>query len=856
MTRYMVCLGACVLAWASGAFAADAPSPAAALVDKMPADTAEDGQKIAADLVKLGPAGVKEVAQMLLAPGTGNDAKPRFALNGLAYYVTRPGAETERAMMAAALLEALDAATDPLVKSFLISLLQLTGKEEAVEPLAKFLADADLGDPAARALVRINTPSVGPALLKALPAAKGRNLLSIIQALGGLRTKGAAAAILPYASDADAATRRAALDALANLGDPSAADALAKAAEVGTGYERAHATAMYLRFAARLAESGDKKAAAAICRDLVKTRVLPRENNVAADALATLAAAVGEEAVPDVLAATESENNPLRAAALEILRTMPGEAVTAKLIEQMKQAGPAAKAGVVGLLAKRGGKAASAAVLAAVKDPDKAVRLAAIEGAARVGSREAVEALLAALGTDQADERKAVQGCMARLTDPALPSLAAEAMAKLPPASRVAVVEILASREGDEATKAVLAATKDSEAPVRMAAIKALGGMPTPEAAGRLMGILLENKAGPERAEAEQSLGRIAGKRAMLDATILAGLSKAAGADRAALLKALGRTGSPRAMAAVVADTKSEDAAVQDAAIRALADWPTPAAREEVLKIARGTEKETHHVIALRGYLRMAATPYADSTVPMYKEALAVARRPDEKRMALAGLAALRDVEALKLIATYLDDEALAADATMAAVRCVLPQGPGDRVLSGADVMDIMKKVAAMAKDPKVREQAQTYVASRPRPDEANVARGKPVTASVAAQGPQKPELAVDGNATDLASSWWGEKWPASLTVDLQKPVKIDAVQVFFYWGGNRYYQYTVEVSADGQAWKKVADKGQNTAPATPTGVMLGFEPVEARYVRLNVLKGSANEAVHVVELKVFEAGK
>ena len=756
MTRYMVCLSACVLACASAALAADAPSPVAALVDKMPADTAEDGWKIAADLVKLGPAGVKELAQMLLAPGTGNDAKPRFALNGLAYYVTRPGAESERAMMAAALLEALDAAKEPLVKSFLISLLQLAGKEEAVVPLARLLADADLGDPAARALARINTPSVGPALLKALPAAKGRNLLSIIQALGELRTKGVAAAILPYASDADAATRHAALDALANLGDPSAADLLAKAAQAGAGYERAHATAMYLHFAARLAESGDKKAAAAICRDLVKTRVLPRENNIAADALATLAAAVGEDAVPDVLAATESENNQLRAAALEILRTMPGEGVTAKLIEQMKQAGPAAKAGVVGLLARRGGKTASAAVLAAVKDPDKTVRLAAIEGAPRLGSREAVETLVAALGTDQADEIKAAQAALAVLSATcreAVAGAAAAAMAKFSPVSRVAVVQVLAAGDDKEAQGVILAATDDKEQAVRLAAIKALGGRQGPEIIARLIDIILKVKEGPERAEAEQSLLRAAGKSGGGE-PILARLAQTSGADRAALLKALSRSGGEKALAAVLADTKSADAIVQDAAIRSLADWPYAAPAEDLLKLALAAEKEAHQVIALRGYLKMIAMPNSlpgELRAAQYKQALEAAKRPDEKRLVLAGLVELHCAEALNLIATYLDDEALSADAAMAAVRCVLPQKPGDRVLSGADVMEIMKKVAAAAKDPKVREQAATYVASRPRPDEANVARGKPVTASVAAQGPQTPELAVDGNATDLA---------------------------------------------------------------------------------------------------------
>jgi hypothetical protein len=37
--------------------------------------------------------------------------------------------------------------------------------------------------------------------------------------------------------------------------------------------------------------------------------------------------------------------------------------------------------------------------------------------------------------------------------------------------------------------------------------------------------------------------------------------------------------------------------------------------------------------------------------------------------------------------------------------------------------------------------------------------------------------------------------------------------------------------------------------------VLHRFAPVEARYVRINILKNSANEAVHLVELKVYAAG-
>jgi len=162
--------------------------------------------------------------------------------------------------------------------------------------------------------------------------------------------------------------------------------------------------------------------------------------------------------------------------------------------------------------------------------------------------------------------------------------------------------------------------------------------------------------------------------------------------------------------------------------------------------------------------------------------------------------------------------------------------------------------VAETAKDAKVRDQAKAYVASAPRPASANLALGKPVSISAQAQGDQKPELAVDGNWIDPYSSYWGDRWPSWIQVDLGKPTKIDTVRIYFWWD-SRYYEYTVEISTDGKAWKTVADESKNTKPATPTGVTHTFEPAEARYVRIQILKNSANEAVHVVELQVFAPG-
>jgi len=60
-------------------------------------------------------------------------------------------------------------------------------------------------------------------------------------------------------------------------------------------------------------------------------------------------------------------------------------------------------------------------------------------------------------------------------------------------------------------------------------------------------------------------------------------------------------------------------------------------------------------------------------------------------------------------------------------------------------------------------------------------------------------------------------------------------------------------VSVDGKAWKKVLDFSKDTVPATAAGYSGKFPQTEARYVRINMLKNSANPFVHIVELIVDE---
>jgi hexosaminidase len=136
---------------------------------------------------------------------------------------------------------------------------------------------------------------------------------------------------------------------------------------------------------------------------------------------------------------------------------------------------------------------------------------------------------------------------------------------------------------------------------------------------------------------------------------------------------------------------------------------------------------------------------------------------------------------------------------------------------------------------------------------ENNLTTGKPVTGSPGTVAQYKAENAVDGRPD---TAWWAGPSPQWLQVDLEKVYTIDRIDVFPYYDGKRYYQYTVDVSQDGKTWTQVVDMSANTKIATENGDPHDIKPQPVRYVRVNMLKNSANEGVHIGEVRVYEPGK
>ena len=682
---------------------------------KFPAQSSEERDRLAGELVRLGPEGILEVCKMLVPPGTGDDTNVRFAMNALSMTVHRSDAEEERKMVANTVIRALNKDIDDEVKAFLIRQLQLVGKDESVKPLSGLLEDDRLCEPATQALSAIRTDDAKKVLIKAFGSARGENRITLIRALGELRCRSAVNKLIEYAGSENEKLRRVSLYALANIGHPLAERVLSTITMTTSSYDRTMAPTLYLLFARRLAESGNAIKCVKICRDLIKAYTSPHESHIACAALSTLVEVLGENSLGDLLTAMDSSREDLQATALELADKIPGESATAKWIEKMGTVSPAARARIIGMLGRRGDKSALNALLESLKGEDKNNRFAAIPAVAHIGKEIVVPELLNIMKAGDVDEIEAVQTVLLILPSDPVVNASAGILPVLPPIGRKALLEILAARRAKRHVDVVWKQTESKNDTVRIAAIKALESLAEAKDLSRLIALLQKAETGGEVTAAQNSVvasALLISEPERRSDLILDALSKTKGKKRISLIEPLARIGGEKALEIVVSETENKDLGIRMAAIHTLADWPDFKATPYLLKLSKKITDPVMQSTILPGYTRLiekSEIPF-DDRYDLLIEAMSVARGKENKEIVLNGFSHVKTLRALKFVAAYMDHEDLKGVSALVAKEIALPARGRDEGLIGTEVAEILKQVIACIEDEYERERVQNYL--------------------------------------------------------------------------------------------------------------------------------------------------
>jgi HEAT repeat protein len=516
-------------------------------------------------------------------------------------------------------------------------------------------------------------PAAGAALRDALPKVHGRLLAGLIGSIGVRRDPEAVSALARAAKDDDPVVAGAAIMALGAIGTESAAQALA-GLQVSPALSRTQARAR-ITAAGRLKTAGANLQAAAIYRDLMQASQ-PQSIRIAA--LKGLIGALPQaEAVKLVIEMVQGEDAAMREATLAAYMTSTDTALqsaVASALPSMKSSGQLI---LLGVLADLPDVAARPAVLSlAGKESDPAVRAAAIDCLGRHGEAADVPMLVRLAGTGQGAVAEAARKSLGHLGKPGVDEALIGLIESPETSDRTTVLGVLASRRTVAALPTLVRLLAGTDAVLATEAAKALGVL----GQGAQLTALTTTIVGTENAqlrtaceEAGQAIcTRAQDKTAGAD-VVLGALGQAQKSPaRAALLRLLGYTPGPATLAAVVKAMGDNDTEVRQAAFRTLVGWPDATALPHLVDVARHAPDSSDAIVALRdGCLRLAAmeeVPMAER-LSAYRSVIEVARRPEEKRQAISGLAEIPSFGSLDLLKGCGQDAALKNEAIPAAIR-------------------------------------------------------------------------------------------------------------------------------------------------------------------------------------------
>ncbi len=313
-------------------------------------------------------------------------------------------------------------------------------------------------------------------------------------------------------------------------------------------------------------------------------------------------------------------------------------------------------------------------ILAAAKGDVPTVRLAALKALELAGDATVVPFLAETgaktRGAEQAAARNTLASIKGQDVDTAIVS-------RLDPKSGEDIQSELLLAVSERrifAAKSAVASFLDAASPrLRLQAVKGLRTIGTPSDIPAVLDRLLKSDEGTELQETQTTAAVLSMKIADPDGRANAVKARLAEekslAGRARLIAVIGRIGDDSALPQLRMALAGSDADIVDAAVRALAAWPTGTPIEDIWKIAKTSSNETHKLLALQGFIRMtAAAKYRlpEAAVGDLKIASELARRPEEKRLVLAALPAFACAEALELARTIGSDPAVKAEADAA----------------------------------------------------------------------------------------------------------------------------------------------------------------------------------------------
>ena len=546
--------------------------------------------------------------------------------------------------------------------------LRLIGGPDSVPVLASLVVKPETTDAARFALERIPGGEAEKALLAALDKAQGAMKRGLVFSIGERASAEAVPALEKLAGGKDLSLAADAVKALGKIGGPEALRVLnATLGKAGLQLKLEAASALLLA-----AENGP--GAAAIYDKLIAANLPPVIRQAAFKGKIETADGGGKDLILKVLAGKDAV---LYAPAIAMVPQKFGPGDIGQAADLLSRLPEDARIQLTAVLGGYPADAVSPYLLSAAENPSVDVRLTALRSIGNAGGARSVAFLATKAARTSGAEQDAARETLTWLKGV---EIDAAILAHIPKVSDDAVKAELVRAAGERriagAKPALMDMIRSASPGLKAKAAAALRDIAGPADIPELLGLLLGLDDEAARESMQDTVAAVARtnprelSRAEAVKALLA--SEKEPKKKAELLRVLGKIGDDSGLALVRAALADPNEAVVDAAVRALVDWPTPAARDDVYEVARTSLVLSHRVLAIRAFIRMVGLePYRgpEGASGDLLKILSLSPRSEEKKLVLAMLVRFPCVTALKTAESLQSDSALAEEAKLAAGR-------------------------------------------------------------------------------------------------------------------------------------------------------------------------------------------
>jgi len=606
-------------------------------------------------------------------------------------------AAPEKRSACAARLAALLVAegTTPAARQYVCLQLRQVGTPAEVPVLGRLLARPETCQMARYALEAIPGDESLAALRGGLATLKGKMLVGVVNSLAARKDTGSVEALIGLADANDKEVARAALWALGNIAEGRAAEFLIARAEKAGAATPPSLAVPLLRCADALHGAGKKEQARAIYE---KLGAAGQARGTRRAALESLLGLDGQPTGETVLAWFGDADPDRRLVAAGHL----GAVSDAQLD----------KLAVVELLTTRRGKEVLPLVMSMARSDKPELRLAGVRCLGLLGDTSTIPFLLDALAAE-GPLAEAAQDALRRLPRKEVGPALLDALQNRP-GVRTGVIEVLKRLRYYEAIDPLIVIARDQDPAVYGPALDGLRGIADPDKTDtpRLVKLLLATPRGKQRDEVEKTILIVCEKLpkgANRAEPVIDALAKVDPSQAPNYLPLLGRLGGPHALKVIRAALSSTEPQVQEAAVRALCNWPDASVADKLLELA-GSDNKAFRQWALRAYVRV-VTLESDRpearTLAMLRSAMKLAQKPEDRQLIVRRAGTVRTMEAVDWIAGYLDDSAVAQAACEAIVELAHHRFLRHPNMKRFD--PILQKVGKISKDAAVVERARRY---------------------------------------------------------------------------------------------------------------------------------------------------